>query len=121
MRRRRQKYLPIVLVALTVQILAPVAASWAATMVASDPFGAAVICHSLPASDPAQDDQSADHRAHDGVCPICSAVSLDAPQAAFVAMPYRALARVVWHEAATHLATSRIGSNSQARAPPQAI
>jgi DUF2946 family protein len=123
MRRRLQKYLPIVLIALTVQILAPIAASWAAAMVAADPIGAAEICHSLPAAaDPAQNDQNADHRMHDGVCPICcvaqASASLDTPQAIFVATPYRAMARVVWHSQVSGLAGSPIGSNAQARAPP---
>jgi len=122
MRRRLQKYLPIVLIALMVQILAPIAASWAAAMVAADPLGATEICHNLPASDSAQGDQGADHRAHDGACPICcvaqAASALDTPQAVVVAMPYRAAARVVWHDQASELARSPLGSNTQARAPP---
>ena len=40
MRRRFQKYLPIVLVALMVQIFAPIGACWAAAVVASDPLAA---------------------------------------------------------------------------------
>jgi Protein of unknown function (DUF2946) len=126
MRLRLQKFLPIVLIALTVQILAPIGASWAAAMVAADPIGAAEICHSLPAvPDPAQDDQNADHRAHAGACPICcvaqASASLDTPQAAVMAMPYRAAARVVWHDQFSDLARSPIGSNAQARAPPQSM
>ena len=122
MRRRLQKYLPIVLIALTVQILAPIAASWAAAMAVADPIGAAEICHSLPASDQAQGDQGADPRAHDGACPICcvaqASASLDTPQAVVVALPYRAVASVVWHDQAFAPARSSIGSNAQARGPP---
>jgi DUF2946 family protein len=125
MRRRLQKYLPIVLIALTVQLLAPIAVSWAAAMVAADPIGAAEICHSLPAApDPAQSDPNADH-AHAGACPICcvaqAGVSLDAPQAVVVPVPYRMAVRVVWHDQLSELVHSRIGSNAQARAPPQAM
>jgi DUF2946 family protein len=122
MRRRLQKYLPIVLIALTVQILAPIAASWAAAMVASDPLGGAEICHSLPPSDTTQGDQDADHRAHDGACPICCVAkansALDSPQAFVVAPPYRAAARVVWHDQISALVRSPIRSNAWARAPP---
>ena len=125
MRKRLNKFLPIVLIALMVQILAPIAASWAAAMVAADPLDVTEICHSLPTSDPAQSDQNDDHRAHDGTCLICCVVqasaSIHTPQAVVVAPPYRMAARVVWHDATSNLATSRAGSNSQARAPPQAI
>jgi hypothetical protein len=125
MRKRLNKFLAIVLIALMVQILAPIAASWAAAMVAADPLGAAEICHNLPAPDPAQSDPNADHRAHDGTCPICCVVqagaSLLTPQAVVVAPLYRMAASLVWHDATSNLATSRPGSNSQARAPPQAI
>jgi hypothetical protein len=125
MRKRLNKFLPIVLIALVVQILAPIVASWAAAMVATDPIGAAEICHSLPASDQPQSDQGADHRAHDGACPICcvaqASASLDTPQAVIVARPYRTAAPVVWHDATPNLVASRTGSNSQARAPPRAI
>jgi Protein of unknown function (DUF2946) len=125
MRRRLQKYLPIVLIALTVQILAPIAASWAAAMAVADPLAAIEICHSLPASDSAQGDQGADPRAHDGACPICcvaqASASLDTTQAVVVAMPYRAVARVEWHEQVSGPARPPIGSNAQARAPPLSV
>ena len=45
MRRRVGKFLPIVLIALMVQIFAPIGATWAASIAASDPLHAAVICH----------------------------------------------------------------------------
>lgn len=122
MRRRLQKYLPIVLIALLVQILAPIAASWAAAMVATDPLGAGEICHSLPGSEPIQGDQGADHRVHGGACPICcvaqASSSLDTPQAVVVAMPYRTAALIVWCDQVSAPAGSPIGSNTQARAPP---
>ena len=122
MRRRLQKYLPIVLIALLVQILAPIAASWAAAVVATDPLGAGEICHSLPTSDTAQNDQGSDPRAHGGACPICCVVqassSLDTPQAIVVAMPYRTAAPVVWYDQVPALARAPTGSNAQARAPP---
>ena len=45
MRRRLRKFFPIVLIALTVQIFAPIGACWAASIAASDPLHAAIICH----------------------------------------------------------------------------
>ena len=90
MRRRLQKFLPIVLIALVVQILAPIAACWATGMAASDPLQAAFICHDNAASLPAQGDQGGEHRAY-----------------------------VVWRDQAPELPGVRTGSNAQARAPPQ--
>jgi hypothetical protein len=48
MRRRLRKFLPIVLLALTVQILAPIAACWAPSIAGSDPLHAAIICQKHP-------------------------------------------------------------------------
>ena len=47
MRRRYHKYLPIVLIALMVQIFAPIGACWAAAVAVSDPLAAASINASL--------------------------------------------------------------------------
>jgi hypothetical protein len=126
MRRRLQKFLPIVLIALVVQVLAPIAACWAAGFAASDPLGPALgsafICHANAASAPAQTDQGGDHRAHNGACAICciahAATAIDAPQQAAVTAPYRRPERVVWRGQAVELPGARTGSNAQARAPP---
>jgi Protein of unknown function (DUF2946) len=124
MRRRLRKFFPIVLIALTVQIFAPIAACWAATMAASDPLQAAAICHDDGASAPGQANQTdpaAQHRAHDGCCSICSVLHtgapVDAPQAT-AAMPCHPPGRVVWLDSAPDLFGSRTGSHAQARAPP---
>jgi Protein of unknown function (DUF2946) len=123
MRRRYQKYLPIVLIALMVQIFAPIGACWAAAVAASDPLATAEICHDTGGAATGQsDDQSGQHREHGGGCAICclasASASLDTPNLAVVAHPYRAIARVVWHEQAADLSAFRAGSNAQARAPP---
>jgi hypothetical protein len=127
MRRRLQKFLPIVLIALTVQILAPIAACWAASIAASDPLGSALgsafICHDNAASEPAQSDQGGDQRSHNGACAVCciaeAATAVDTPQQAAVAAPYRLSERVVWRDQAPELPGARAGSNAQARGPPQ--
>jgi hypothetical protein len=123
MRRRLRKFLPIVLIALAVQIFAPIAACWAASIAASDPLHAAMICHDGAASAPGQADQPGQGGAHDGCCSICSvaqtAAPLGTPQVA-VAAPRRDSARVVWLKLTPDRFASRAGSHAQARAPPQA-
>jgi hypothetical protein len=122
MRRRFQKYLPIVLIALMVQIFAPVGACWAAAIAASDPLATAEICHDSGTATGQTGDQSGEHRQHDSTCAICCLVSagasIDTLAIAAVSHPYRATAHVVWHEQAADLAAFRAGSNAQARAPP---
>jgi hypothetical protein len=123
MRRRYQNFLPIVLIALVVQIFAPVAACWAAVAAAADPLGSAEICHDTSAAVAGQsDDQSGQHREQGAPCSICclatASTSLDTPAPVALAVPHRASARVLWHDQTLELATSRIGSNAKARAPP---
>jgi Protein of unknown function (DUF2946) len=121
MRRRLRKFLPIILIALTVQIFAPIAACWAASMAASDPLHAAVICHDNAASSSGQTDQSGQPRAHDGCCSICSVAHAGAPVVTpqlAVTTPYAQPVAVVWLDRAPDLVGSRTGSQAQARAPP---
>jgi hypothetical protein len=121
MRRRLRKFLPIVLIALVVQIFAPIGATWAASIAASDPLHAAAICSGGAASTTGQTDQS-QHRAHDGSCSMCclahAGARLDTPQAA-VTTPLCHAERVVWRDSAPDLFSSRTGSHARARAPPQ--
>jgi hypothetical protein len=105
-RRRLQKFLPIVLIAVLVQIFAPIGATWAA------------ICHGDAATVP--NDQSGQPRAHD-CCSVCNVVHtggpVGAPQATGVT-PWRHAVRVTWVDMAPDLFGSRAGSHAQARAPP---
>ena len=124
MRRRVGKFLPIVLIALMVQIFAPIGATWAASIAASDPLHAAVICHGDAAQGQTdQSGQTGQPRAHDGACSMCclahAGASVDTPQTAAVTSLYRHAARVVWRDATPDLFGSRTGSHAQARAPPQ--
>jgi len=122
MRRRFQKYLPIVMVALMVQIFAPIGACWAAAVAASDPLATAEICHDSGTAAGQTGDHSSDHREHGGACAICclasAGASIDTPAPASVSHPYRATERVIWHEQTADVAVFRAGSNAQARAPP---
>lgn len=119
MRARLQKFLPIVLIALAMQVLAPIAACWAASAAVADPLQNAVICHSSDSSGSGLGDQTG---AHAGACSICclaqASASLDSPQPTF-SIPVRHVARVVWHDVTDSVVTSHGGSNAQARAPPQ--
>jgi hypothetical protein len=122
MRQRLRTFLPIVLIALMVQVLAPIAACWAAAFAISDPLQAIEICHSDPASASGPVDQSGQHRAHDGACAMCCAVqanaTFDTPQTVTVATPYRDVVRVIWRDHAPDLSRFDEGSNAKARAPP---
>jgi DUF2946 family protein len=122
MRRRLRKFLPIVLIALAVQIFAPIAACWAASIAVSDPLRGAMICHDSTASTSGHDDQGGQGGAHDGCCSICSVAHGAAPLATpqfVVAALHRDSVRVVWITPAPDLSGSRTGSQAQARAPPQ--
>jgi Protein of unknown function (DUF2946) len=122
MRERFQKFLPIILIALVVQILAPIGATWAAAIAAGDPLSAAPICHGGQESVPAHDNRNG--RAHDGACSVCCAAqagaSLDTPKAATTVVLTRVAGRVIWRDEAADALPARAGSHAQARAPPQA-
>ncbi|WP_407174710.1 DUF2946 domain-containing protein [Bradyrhizobium sp. STM 3562] len=121
MQRLQRKFLPVLLIALVAQILAPIVACWATAAVTSDPLQIAQICHGAPGGTSGGSDQG-DPRAHDEACILCCAVqasaSGNAPQQAAFTIPYRQTTRVVWSAAAPRQPQSRIGSNTQARAPP---
>jgi hypothetical protein len=123
MRARLQKFLPLVLLALAMQVLAPIAACWAAGIAAADPLQNVVICHSTGASGAGVNDQTGAPGAHGAACALCclaqANISLDPPLAA-VATPVRLAEPVVWHDAADRVVVSHGGANAQARAPPQA-
>lgn len=123
MRRRLKNFLPIVLIALAVQIFAPIAACWAAGIAASDPLSAAVICHGNAGAGNAQDDQTGSQDAQRGCCVLCGVLHtgapVDPPQTAAIFTFDRQVTAVVWHEIALDPVASRAGSPEQARAPPQ--
>ena len=121
MRKRLKNFLPIVLIALVVQIFAPIGACWAASIAASDPLSAAVICHGNGASPSGQSDQ-AGHRAHTGCCSVCSVLHtgapVDVPEIAGLIQFDRGAEQVVWVEFTRDRFASRAGWHAQARAPP---
>ncbi len=118
MRARLQKFLPIVLLALVMQVLAPIAACWAAGQAVADPL-AGVICHSEPGS---PNDQNGSPTAHAGACALCclaqANASFDSPPRATLSIPFRHAERVVWHDADASSVAAHKGSSAQARGPP---
>ena len=122
MRRRLKNFLPIVLIALAVQVFAPIAACWAAGIAASDPLAAAVICHGNGGAAGSQDDPSGAADARTGCCGLCGVLHTGAPveppQTAAIFTFDRQVTPVLWHELALDPVVSRAGSPEQARAPP---
>ena len=115
-----KNFLPIVLVALAVQIFAPIGACWAASIAASDPLAGAVICHGSATPGAGQTDQNG-HRAHDGCCSVCSVLQsgapVDVPEIATIDIE-RVAEQVAWLDFAFRITNARASSHAQARAPP---
>ncbi|TQF29648.1 DUF2946 domain-containing protein [Bradyrhizobium sp. UNPA324] len=122
MRSRLQKFLPLVLLALAMQVLAPIAACWATGLAIADPLSAGVICHSA-SEQGGLNDQSGAPTGHAGACALCclaqANASLDSPTPAAFSIPIRHAERVVWHPADGFAIAAPKGSSAQARAPPQ--
>ncbi|RXH05225.1 DUF2946 domain-containing protein [Bradyrhizobium vignae] len=121
MRRQLKNFLPIVLVALLVQIFVPIGACWAASLAGSHPLVGAVICHGGSAQGTGQDDQTG-HRAHDGGCAACGVLQtgapIDTPQTSAAIVVDRVTSQVAWQDFGPGLSGSRTASGAQARAPP---
>jgi len=122
MRQRLQRFLPIILIALAAQILAPIAACWAAANAISDPLGFVEICHSVPTSPGTADDHGTDQPLDCSACPICcvaqASFSYDTPPDIAFTTPQRQPAQVVWRHRTQDVVAFRTDSNAQARAPP---
>lgn len=118
MRRRLETFIPIVLFAVLVQLLAPIGAFRAVASTVGDPVAMAQICSGMNASDAghAAPGQPAD------CCAFCACahaltMTMATPPAGFVRLQ-RSFQQVAWLEAVRAASTARIGSNTQARAPP---
>lgn len=122
MRARLQKFLPLVLLALVMQVLAPIAACWATGQAVADPLAAAVICHSA-SEQGGPNDQTGVPIAHAGACALCclahANASLDSPPHNALSIPFRHAERVVWRVADASAVAAFSGTSAQARAPPR--
>ena len=123
MRRRLEVFIPIVLLSIMVQLLAPIGAFRVVAHAVSDPLYLATICSGMVS---AQDDASQtttikpQHGAN--CCGFCGvshggAVAVDPPPLIFVVLQ-RQYRLVAWLEAAEPMPPARAGSHAQARAPP---
>ena len=122
MRRRLEKFIPIVLLAVLVQLIAPIAAFRVVANAVSDPLYLASICSGMTASADAPQSAPAPLQHDAKCCAFCSvgsavAVAIDPPPAAFVTL-HRQYQLVTWLESEEQLPAVRTGSNAQARAPP---
>ncbi|XUM20843.1 DUF2946 family protein [Bradyrhizobium oligotrophicum S58] len=121
MRQRLQAFLPIVLIALVVQILAPIGAAWAAASAAADPLHGLEICHGQPGSQSVDDESPAKPALHDcSLCCLAQPVTLDGPELSATAVPRRDSGEVVWRAGVPTGRITKAFSNAQARAPPAA-
>ena len=124
-RRRLEVLIPIVLVAILVQIVAPIAAFRAVADATSDPLAMAAICTDMASMASSRDDQKTPAEtphAHQ-CCAFCGAghagaVPIDPPQPVFATL-HRQYQRISWLQATDPIPAIRAGSNAQARAPPQ--
>ena len=123
MRRRLELFIPIVLLAVLVQLLAPIAAFRMVAYATSDPLYMASICSGMMSSDDASHTAPAKAPHDNGnCCAVCAAgyggaVAIDPPPLVFVSLQ-RQYQLVSWLEPADPIPALRIGSNTQARAPP---
>ncbi len=125
MRRRLQRFLPVVLTALAIQITAQIGACWAVALAFADPLASFPICHSTSDVIPAGSHHGNDTD-HDGSCAACcvlnASASIDTPRLTTFTMPLHREVEAVLrgYERLGPLAV-RTGSNSFARGPPQTI
>jgi hypothetical protein len=123
MRRRLELFIPIVVLAVLVQLIAPIAAFRVVAYATSDPLYLASICTET-ASSPASQQTAPAKTQHDHgeCCAFCgaghsAAIAFASPPLIFVTLQ-RQYQQISWLEAAEPMPTVRVGSNAQARAPP---
>jgi hypothetical protein len=123
MRRRLEAFIPIVLLSILVQLFAPIAAFRMVAYAVTDPLYMASICSEMVSSPDAQTAPAKTQHDHGDCCVFCAAghggsIAVDPPPLIFVNLQ-RQYQRVSWLQAADAMPTVRVGSNAQARAPPQ--
>src|SRR5580693_8314746 len=122
MRRRLEVFIPIVMLAVLVQLMAPIAAFRVVAYATSDPLYLASICSGMTSASDTQTDPAKSQHQHGDCCAYCvgshgGAVAVDPPPLIFVSLQ-RQYQQISWLEASEPMAVFRVGSNSQARAPP---
>jgi Protein of unknown function (DUF2946) len=123
MRRRLEAFVPIVLLSILVQLFAPIAAFRVVAYAVSDPLYMASICSGMESAADAQTAPAKSQHDHGDCCVLCaaghgSAAAVAPPPLVFVSLQ-RQFQLVSWLENADPMPAVRVGSNAQARAPPQ--
>ena len=123
MRRRLEIFVPIVLLAVLVQLIAPIAAFRIVAYAATDPLYMASICAEMASSADAQTVPAKTQHNHGDCCVFCAAghggaIAIEPPPLIFVILR-RQYQHVAWLEAADPMPAGRVGSKAQARAPPE--
>ena len=121
MRRRLEIFIPIVLLAVLVQWLAPIAAFRVVATAWSDPLYMASICSGMTSGTDTQTPAPTSHQ-QTKCCAFCAAghaggLALDPPTPVFAHLQLQ-FQKVAWIEATEGAPTLRSGSNAQPRAPP---
>lgn len=121
MRRRLEIFVPIVLFAVLVQLIAPIGAFRAVAKTVSDPLAMAPTCSGMTTAE-GQTMPAHTPDAHADCCAFCAAghggvAAFDTPTPVHANLQ-RQYQRVVWLEATDVVPAVRVGSNTQARAPP---
>jgi Protein of unknown function (DUF2946) len=124
MRRRLEAFIPIVLLSILVQLLAPIGAFRVVAYAATDPLYMASICSGMKSSGDDQVAPAQPRHHHGDCCSFCAgghggAVAVDPPLPVLVNLQRKYLT-VSWLAAVDPMPAVRVGSNAQARAPPQA-
>jgi Protein of unknown function (DUF2946) len=120
--RRLEAFIPIVLLAMVVQLMAPIAAFRVVAFAVSDPVYMDSICSEMSSAPDAATAPGQTQHSHAGCCAFCAvghggAVAVNPPPLVFVTLQ-REYQRVSWLQAADPMPSVRVGSNAQARAPP---
>ena len=118
MRRRLARFLPVFLLALAIQVLAPVGACWASALTASDPLAGAPLCSGIGGGH--TPDSGGNVHMRDGSCALCAAATAFSPMAPQVAASATArhVFRVAWTAFRPEARAAKAASSAQARAPP---
>jgi hypothetical protein len=120
--RRLEAFIPIVLLAMVVQLMAPIAAFRVVASAFSDPLYMDSICSEMTSARDAAIAPGQTQHNHADCCAFCAvghggAVAVDQPPLIFVTLQ-RQYQRVFWLQAADPMPTVRVGSTAPPRAPP---
>jgi polyferredoxin len=124
MHRRLEKFLPLVAIAVLVQVVAPIGGIFAIAAAVSDPVRMAAICSEMPSrsADPVPATAPVDGRNCCAFCPFGAFASAAIDPPSFVLAHWQSsYRRVIWHPAIGMLTVSPGYSHAQARAPPGVV